>query len=275
MGENLRRFQLPLPVAPDGRRPLRAATVVAPTRCIVPRALERDGVGGFEAESVATFLALCATAPDGAVLDIGANTGHYAFLARVYSTRPVVAFEPAPELASVARRLGKDNKVPFDVEPLALSDADGEATFYLSDGSDSSSSLRAGFRRSTSQITVTTTTLDGFVQRTGIRPTVLKIDTETTEPDVIRGGLGTIERLRPWMICEVLPNRGGDVQIPELLAPLGYLYYLIGDPARQPSKTLVGDQTQYNWLLAPEPAAPALWAAVDQWTRQLASIPRR
>jgi FkbM family methyltransferase len=250
---------------------MRRARIVAPQRCLVPRHLELGGLGGFELDSVATFLALCDQAQPGAVLDIGANTGHYAFLARVYTDRAVVAFEPAPELADVARVLGVNNGAPFPVEELALSDRPGTATFYLSDGSDSSSSLRPGFRPSTQQINVRMETLDGYVERTGVVPAVLKIDTETTEPDVIRGGLRTLAEHRPWFICELLPKRGGDVQIEALLEPLGYLFYRIGtDVSREPSEHLVGEQAQYNWLFAPSQAPEPLWRSVDAWRAVLA-----
>jgi FkbM family methyltransferase len=273
LGEHERRFRLTLPTAPDGRRPLASARVVAPVRCVVPRALAEHGVGGFERDSVATFLALCDQAQDGAVLDIGANTGHYAFLARVYSSRSVVAFEPVPELAAVARRLGTDNRRAFPVEEMALSDTEGHATFYLSDGTDSSSSLRAGFRPSTRQIEVPLTTLDAYVAGSGLRPAVLKIDTETTEPDVVRGGLSSLATYRPWFICEVLPNRGGDRLLDELLAPLGYRFYRIGASApRVPTPHLVGEPEQYNWLFAPQEPEPRFWAAVDAWGDALSRV---
>ncbi len=225
---------------------------------------------------MAAFLGLCDQAPPGAVLDIGANTGLYAFLARVYTDRAVVAFEPAPELADVARSLGVTNGLPFTVEELALSDEPGTATFYLSNGSDSSSSLRAGFRPSTQQIIVDKETLDRYVERTGLVPVVLKIDTETTEPDVIRGGLRALDRHRPWLICEVLPKRGGDEQIEALLSPLGYRFYRLGDDvSHEPSEHLVGEQSQYNWLFAPQEAEPALWQSIDAWRSLLSGPPGR
>ncbi|MFI5101106.1 MAG: FkbM family methyltransferase [Actinomycetes bacterium] len=270
LGDHVRTFDLALPASPQGRRPVRRARVVAPDRCLVPRAHARAREGGIDGDSVATFLTLCDHARPGAVLDIGSNTGHYAFLARVYTDRPVVAFEPAPELARVARALGTTNGLPFPVEEVALSDQPGTATFYLSDGSDSSSSLRSGFRPSTQQIEVRMETLDGYVGRTGTVPAVLKIDTETTEPDVIRGGLHTLTEHRPWFICEVLPGRGGDVQIEALLEPLGYLFYRLGDTvSHEPSEHLVGDPSQYNWLFAPHPVPGELWGSIAAWRAAL------
>src|SRR5205814_592806 len=114
------------------------------------------------------------------------------------------------------------------------------------------------------------TTLDAYVARSGLRPAVLKIDTETTEPDVVRGGLTTLRRYRPWFICEVLPKRGGDRLIADLLAPLGYLFFRIGVQApHEPSPDLIGEQSQYNWLFAPEPPPRSFWDSVDGWVDAL------
>jgi FkbM family methyltransferase len=273
LGERERSFDLVLPTSPEGVRPLARARLVAPERCLVPRHLQQGGLAGFELDSVSTFLGLCSVVEHGTVLDIGANTGHYAFLASVYFDREVIAFEPVPELAGVARSLGRTNGFAFPVEELALSDEPGEATFYLSDKSDSSSSLRQGFRPSTHQLTVRKETLDGYVQRQAISPSILKIDTETTEPDVLRGGLQTLGEHRPWMICEVLPGRS-DAQIEGLLRPLDYRFYKLSDHVPYTlEERLVGDPGQYNWLFAPSEAPPALWDAIRAWRAALRSTP--
>jgi len=55
------------------------------------------------------FLALCETARPGAIWDVGANIGIYALLARAYTEREVVGFEPTPEVCAWGRRLAADN----------------------------------------------------------------------------------------------------------------------------------------------------------------------
>lgn len=265
-----RVFLMDLPPHPAGRWAPPAALLRAPARFTVPARLN-GGLGAFELDSVATFLALCQLAPAGDVLDVGANTGHYSFMARAYSGRRVVAFEPVPELAQVARQVGHDNSLPFVVEEAALGDRRGTATLYLSDVSDSSNSLREGFRASSHQIEVPVHTLDGYTSLHGLAPSVIKIDTETTEADVLRGGIRSIRRYRPWIVCEVLPGRG-EAEIQEVLEPLGYRFHPVGGSTPFPRQsTLAGREHEYNWLFAPADVPERWWRAIDTWRRALAT----
>jgi len=200
----------------------------------------------------------------GAVLDIGANVGLYAALAAAVTDREVVAFEPFPTLADVAERFATENDLGFRVESIALGSETGSATLYLSDASDSSNSLAAGFRKSTRQIEVPVETLDGYVQRTGVVPAVIKIDTESTEPEVLFGGAETLRDHRPWVLCEVLARRGED-RLTEALVPHGYHWYHITNEVPYQNATVIeGDPTYQHlmWLFAPEPPDEAFWAAV-------------
>ena len=56
---------------------------------------------------------------------------------------------------------------------------------------------------------------------------LMKIDTETTEPEVLRGALETLRRDHPSIVCEVLAGRGSEGGLEEILRPLGYRYYLL------------------------------------------------
>ena len=93
-------------------------------------------------------------------------------------------------------------------------------------------------------------------------PAVLKIDTETTEPAVLRGGLRTIAATRPWIMCEVLAGRT-EAELMTVLEPLGYTYYLVSDRTPyEPAEQLRGDPRFYMWLFAPEPAPAELWTRI-------------
>jgi FkbM family methyltransferase len=263
-----RVVSIPVPGTPG-----RAMTMTAPVELLVPRKLAQSGLAAYESSSIPCFLAAIETtatatsiraAGPGAVFDIGANVGLYAALAAAVSDRDVVAFEPFPTLAEVAERVAADNDLKIRVERIALSDHSGTATFYLSDSSDSSNSLAAGFRKSSRQIEVAVETLDEYVTRTGTIPAVLKVDTETTEPDVLLGAAETLRKYRPWVLCEVLRGRGED-RLMEALAPHGYHWYHIVDevPYRE-AQTVEGDPTYQDlmWLFAPEPPDESFWSAV-------------
>jgi FkbM family methyltransferase len=261
---------LPRPVLP-GSPAGRPLVIQAPRQLFVPKRLAMTGLAQYEPHALETFLALLETAGPGAVVDIGANIGLYALLAAACSNREVHAFEPTPELVAVARAAAARNELPVVIEELALGREPGKATFFLSDTSDSSNSLAEGFRHSSSQLDVTVTTLDAYCARAGLVPAIVKVDTETTEPDVLAGAAETIARHRPWILCEVLPGRRpGDLA--EVMAPHGYTWYhLRGDAGHAPVDRLDGDPDYMDlmYLLAPRPVDADFWARAAAWRTAL------
>jgi FkbM family methyltransferase len=237
----------------------------------VPKRLEATALVGYEQHALECFLALVDTAQPGAVLDIGANVGLYGLLAATTSDRDVRAFEPTPDLAAVARATAERNDLRMVVEELALGRDAGTATFFLSDRSDSSNSLAEGYRESSRQLDVTVETLDEYCARTGVVPAVLKVDTETTEPDVLAGATATIAVHRPWIMCEVLHGRRKG-ELAEVMAPHGYTWYhLRGDDDPKPVDSMEGDPEYADlmYLLAPEPVDAAFWESTRAWRRAL------
>jgi len=81
-------FELELP----GAGPPDALAVDAPASSFVARELRASGLATYEPEALACFLAALEAGPPGAVLDVGANIGLYAFLAAARSARTAVAF---------------------------------------------------------------------------------------------------------------------------------------------------------------------------------------
>jgi FkbM family methyltransferase len=261
-------IELRLPAPPDGRRlGPESVTVTAAGNHTLFKRLGREGIAGYEPETVACFLAALERVPDGAVLDIGANIGLYSFLASARSHRPVYGFEPTPDLAEVMRRVAKDNGLGFQTEQLAMGSANGTGTLYLSDRADLSNSLLEGFRDSARHLDVPVETVDHWCGRRGARPRLIKIDTEATEPAVIEGARDVIREFRPWIFCEVLHGRVEE-PIMELMRPFGYhWYHLAGDPPYRPRDRIVGDNTYrcLMWLLTPDPVDKEFWARVSAW----------
>lgn len=264
----IRRVTLRLPIPPDGSARPRRLQMTAPSGMLIPRLLDENGLAGYEPETLAVYLAAVDLAPPGAVLDIGANVGVYGLLARALSDRDVHAFEPVPELAHVAINTGLANRLTYAVSRQAVGREPGEATFYLSDVSDSSNSLNPTFRTSSRTLTVTVTTLDEYVDTHGLIPAVVKIDAETGEPDVLAGGPKTFENHRPWLLLEVLPGRT-ETQVAAEMEKWGYTWYrCVGDPPYEPLVDLHenADATAAPmWLMLPEPATEEFWTRALQW----------
>jgi FkbM family methyltransferase len=204
------------------------------------------------------------------VFDVGANVGPYAFLLPAVLNVPVVAFEPAAEVAAVLRHVVAVNGLDCTVEEAAIGERDGTATLFISP-SDASTSLRPGFRRAKSERTVPLVTLDTYVRSSGLRPSILKIDTETTEPAVLRGATELLAT-RPWIVCEILPG-WTEGEIEAILRPLGYRMLQVLDSLPFPEReTIAGNANargERNWLFAPEAPALETWEAVGRWRRAI------
>ena len=271
-------FYLPMPIppGPDRGQP-RELHVTVPAGYIVADHLLRKGVGGYEESMMAWYLALCDTAQPGAVWDVGANLGPYALLARAYTDRDVVAFEPTPDLAHWARHLAATNGLDYRLEQFAAGETAGTATFYLSESSDSSNSLAEGFRVSKRQLDVLVEPLDRYSRRTGSVPAVMKIDTETTEHYVLRGAREVVAEHRPWVFCEVLSGRAPEKPLTELMGGLGYQFLHLDGSDPLPRKDVVkGDPTyeHMNYLFAPRDIDDDLAAAARAWHAALEATPR-
>jgi FkbM family methyltransferase len=264
-----RIFELALPGTPPRR-----LTIRTPRRTYVSRLLEEAGLAGYEPDTLACFLAAideCGAAP---VYDVGANIGVFSWLAAALTPAAVVGFEPTPDLAAQLRSIRDANGLAIQVEEVALGAAPGTAELFLSDKTENSNSLRAGFRPSHRSVWVEVETVDRYVARTATAPAVLKVDTESTEPDVLRGAAELLATGRPWIICEVLAGRT-EADLTAILEPLGYSWYRIDGPGPlEPRSTIEGDSAyvHLNWLFAPEPPSDSFWRSYARWQRSIAAL---
>lgn len=214
-----------------------------------------NGIEGYEPETFRVFRRLL----DGTkvFLDIGANTGIFALYAAVDDpTRQVYAFEPLPEVAECLRRTVVLNRLSnLWVEPAAVGDRDGEVTLYvpeLTDTFPADTSTRPGFREHTRPIVVPAIRLDSFVADRNLKGVdLIKVDTESTEPLVLAGGVELLRRERPFVICEVLHGRT-ERDIEAALRGLSYRFYWMTDAGLVEKTSIEGDSTHkhLNYLFA-------------------------
>jgi FkbM family methyltransferase len=136
------------------------------------------------------------------VLDVGANFGqYYEFLrGRVGFTGHIHSFEPIPELgAKLVARSGSDPK--WHVNQCALGIKTGKAQFHISDkpGWSSLRELRRGQSRPTDELQITRSvevevrSLDDVVGSLKVGNLYLKLDTQGSDLDVLRGGEATLK----------------------------------------------------------------------------------
>jgi FkbM family methyltransferase len=190
------------------------------------------------------------------VLDIGAADGIYAVLAAAANpSARVLAFEPGEAAAAMCRTnfaLNAPLTNGVELHAMALGERDTEATLYVAGETGGTSSLNACFRRDRHEQRVTVRSGDALLRELGIeRVDLIKIDTESTEPDVLRGLRATIERSHPDIICEVLMGRT-EQALEELMSSFGYRFYRITEHGLVPSTRLAGDETyrEPNYLFS-------------------------
>lgn len=270
-----RRFQLTLPRPADDRRRVGPDTLTLqlPGDLTVPRRLAASGLARYEPDSLASFMAILDHTRPGAVLDIGAGVGVYSMLAAARTRRPVFAFEPTPEIASAARAVSASADLGFSVVDLALSNHNGTGHLRRALHNDMCNRLVRTTRFGLAHITVRTATLSRWNETAATYPTVLKIDTAGTEPDVVAGGLEVLRRYRPWVLAKVRPDRGVEERLMALIDPLEYLWFPIsGDPPYEARTEISGRASpawERMWMLAPEEPPIEFWESVTVWRKAL------
>jgi FkbM family methyltransferase len=136
------------------------------------------------------------------ILDVGANYGQfYEFLrGRVGFTGDIHSFEPIPELgAKLVERSASDPK--WHVNQCALGIKTGRAQFHVSDkpGWSSLRELKRGQSRPTDALTITKVvdvevrSVDDVLKTLKYGNLYLKLDTQGSDLDVLRGGEETLK----------------------------------------------------------------------------------
>jgi FkbM family methyltransferase len=186
-------------------------------------------------------------APGDVFLDIGANVGFFSLLA-ARAVRPVgqvYAAEPVPANAEQIRRGARRNRLRIDVLELAITDRAETTTLQLAihpGGAAVASAAAPPDPAGT--IDVETDTVDRLVSSGRIRvPSVVKIDVEGAETEVLRGMAATLASHRPAVICEIDGADQGalDRKRSEVTAVLEAAGYRIDplDPSYEGSEWLV------------------------------------
>ena len=207
--------------------------------------------GGWEKASMSLWLELSRRAT--VILDVGANTGMYTLTAKAVRPDAVVyAFEPVERVFSKLEANCALNRYEVTCVNAAVSNSDGTALLF---DTPSPHVYVATLQRGTSyegeltvQRMVPTVQLDTFVAQHGISDiSLLKVDTEGHEVEVLEGFRGCLERMHPTMLIEVLSDDMG--RRIEALLPDGYLYFDI-DEERGPRRVShIGRSATYNHLV--------------------------
>ena len=138
--------------------------------------------------------------------DCGANFGFYSlFIASLNQKNKILAFEASPKtLEEFEKNIEINNFKSIQVKNLAVSNLiEEKLDFYESEKDWESSVDKSNFNKGL-KISVKTTTLDKVSENISLTDffTVMKIDVEGHEMNVIEGSLNLIEKFSPLIIIE-------------------------------------------------------------------------
>lgn len=174
--------------------------------------------------------------PSDTFYDIGANVGTYTcFAASKLGPGQTVAFEPEPRNVARLQQNLDLNRLDAEILEVALTDTDGTVHLELSGDEVGEGEHAIAASGGENTITVDAARGDSVIDDRGLRPpTVLKIDVEGAELDVLRGMRETLREHCRLVYVEVhvdeLERYGGtDPELRTLLEDLGFEVTEIGD----------------------------------------------
>ena len=233
------------------------------------RYLARDGWDGYETCTARLFYHLAQHAP--VTFDVGAYLGYFAFLgAAAAPGNRAYAFEALPALAKSIRKIAARNPgLAVEVVAAAVCDRVGTVEFFvespwLTNSSANPAFLPAGYGGRRRRVRCAATDLDTFIARHGVtRLDLMKIDTETTEPDVLKGMPTALRAFHPVIIMEVLPCARLD-EIGNFMQSYGYRCAWITDEKLVGKDRPVPDESLrfMNYLFWPRELAGPRWDVV-------------
>lgn len=166
---------------------------------------------------------------DGWFFDVGANVGLYVWeVAKVCPIQKIMAFEPDPANFELLEMTRKEADIQnLELCPDALSNQTDEVSFSQDPLTSATSCIQGkekpwveqylnGF---TNQIRVNTRTIDSEV-KDNKKPSLIKIDVEGHEIEVLEGTLHTLSNAKPLLIIESFPPK--QEKVISLLQAYGY-----------------------------------------------------
>ncbi len=173
------------------------------------------GFEGYEPETTALFFRAASSART--VLDVGAYVGYFSLLAAHANAQTrILAFEPfPPSHTRLCSNIALNRLSTIETFNVAVGSAPGHADLFvpqdLSLGLPCSISLSEEFMTQAGvplrRVSVEVVALDALLDARSVRGVdLVKIDTEGTEHDVLRGLSHTIERDRPAVFLEILSS---------------------------------------------------------------------
>ena len=189
--------------------------------------------GAYDFNNMNFLRLVLETWPEQVVFDIGANIGVYSLICSEETTSRVIAFEPHPATADqLERNLASNDRKNVKVIRKALSDQVGELSFTDDEGSPVNRLMNDGEQgQATIRVSVSTGAM--VCEEEDLVPSVIKLDVEGHEVEVLRGLGDLLSGIQLLVIEENAGEGEVDALLPESLMGPYYVDY----QARRISKT--------------------------------------
>lgn len=200
-------------------------------------------------------------------IDVGAHVGLYSLMAALANPAGrVLALEPLPAVYAglIVNVEANSARNVTCLAAAAGSHDDRRDLYYVpTEGRPTSSGLNrdflAGRYDDLRSISVETVRLDSLLPPADRqRVDLVKIDTESTEPEVLAGMAAILEQSRPDLICEVLRTTTTEAAIEAAVRGLGYRFYHLTPSGALRHERLTGHRGWRNYLLTARDPAKAL-----------------
>jgi FkbM family methyltransferase len=145
------------------------------------------------------------------IIDIGAHIGLFSACSSQLAgpTGKIICFEPTPGTYSILKETLRLNHCDnVTAMQAAVSEKEGSATFYVSStaGCNSNSLIKNQWGGNPVGYDVKLVTIDGVVTENNFKPSLIKIDAEGAELDVLKGGVQTFKEYKPVLILGLHPD---------------------------------------------------------------------
>ncbi len=179
--------------------------------------------GTFYEVSLLEYAASLISGRDGLVLDVGANIGNHSVYLGTFATDHLISVEPNPVVLPALRANLAANGVDATLVEKGLGAEAGRASVVENAQYPDNYGMA---ELATGSGTIEIVTLDSVVAdwreaNTDVPATLIKIDVEGMEMEVLRGATETLARDRPDLLIEAATHTHVDA-LTAHLAPLGY-----------------------------------------------------
>lgn len=203
---------------------------------------------------------------EGTFVDIGVNLGQTLLKVKAANPQqPYIGFEPSSQcVAYVENLIRLNNFSDTRIIPICLSNKTSLVQLFMKDNVDSSASIVENFRPKDNyklQKFVFATRFDDLISQIEEQGnlSIIKIDVEGAEADVLQGAKNSISQFRPFILAEILPTydetsslgkfrKLRQEQIEIMLSHLNYAFFRIDHTKGKLSK-IQGIETHSNLKL--------------------------